>query len=384
MDRIKKLQQEIKEPILIKKKENLYYLTGRSLDYKADEYLLINPLTPTLSRKGRGRVASVVAFGGGLEKIDWVKKVDRLKNIGKYLSGKKLGIEWGFTYGEGEYIKSKVESRKLKVEPERSPVDVMRQVKSVEEISHVRKSMQIVDAVFKLVRKEIKKPGMTEIKLAKFIESAGLKIGAEDVSFPAIVASGTNAAIPHHLPSAKILKPNESIILDFGFKYKHYCSDFTRTVFLKCAPKKLAEAYDQVEKAYNESIRQCEYHPLTPSYDKRGNESISPSLKKRGQGGDIIAGDIYQTAVKVLAEKKLDKYFIHSLGHGTGLEIHELPNLSPKSKDVMQDGMVFSIEPGVYIPKLGGIRIEDLVYLEQGQVKKFINVSTKLEDNTIK
>ncbi len=285
MDRIKKLQQEIKEPILIKKKENLYYLTGRSLDYKADEYLLISPLTPALSRQGRGRTPSVVAFGGGLEKIDWVKKVDRLKNIGKYLSGKKLGIEWGFTYGEGEYIKSKVESRKLKVEPERSPVDVMRQVKSVEEISHVRKSMQIVEEVFKLVRKEIKKSGMTEIKLAKFIEFAGLKIGAEDVSFPAIVASGANAAIPHHLPSTKILKPNESIILDFGFKYKHYCSDFTRTVFLKSAPKKLADAYNQVEKAYNESIWQCEYHPLTPSYDKRGNEFISPSLKKRGQGG---------------------------------------------------------------------------------------------------
>ena len=97
----------------------------------------------------------------------------------------------------------------------------------------------------------------------------------------------------------------------------------------------------------------------------------------------ITGNDLYQRAVAVLAEKHLEKYFIHSLGHGTGLEIHELPNLSPNSKDVLKDGMVFSIEPGVYIPKLGGIRIEDLVYLEKGQVKKFINVPTGLQNNLI-
>jgi Xaa-Pro aminopeptidase len=84
-----------------------------------------------------------------------------------------------------------------------------------------------------------------------------------------------------------------------------------------------------------------------------------------------------------LSEKNLQKYFIHSLGHGTGLEIHELPNLSPGSKDVLQNGMVFSIEPGVYMPKLGGVRIEDLVYLEKGQIKKFINLPTRLEENVI-
>ena len=93
----------------------------------------------------------------------------------------------------------------------------------------------------------------------------------------------------------------------------------------------------------------------------------------------MIAGDVYQKAVDVLAEAKLDKYFIHSLGHGTGLEIHELPNLSPGSKDVLKDNMVFSIEPGVYIKGLGGIRIEDLVYLEQGKVQKFISVPTLLK-----
>ena len=84
-----------------------------------------------------------------------------------------------------------------------------------------------------------------------------------------------------------------------------------------------------------------------------------------------------------MADAKLDKYFIHSLGHGTGLEIHELPNLSPGSKEVLKDNMVFSIEPGVYIKGLGGIRIEDLVYLKKGKVRKFITIPTKLMNNVL-
>ena len=321
----------------------------------ADEYLLVTK-------------NNVVGFGGGLEKMDWIKKTDRLKNIEKYVKRKELAIEYGFTYGEGLYLKAKgVKSR-----PGRSPVDVMRQVKDADELMKIRKSMQIVEKVFKLVKKEIKKPGITEIKLAKFIEAAGLKMGAEDVSFPAIVASGANAAIPHHLPSAKRLISGESIIIDFGFKFKAYCSDFTRTVFLKTVPKKLEMAYNQTEKAYNQSIE------FINVGQARGLHS-----ERAGRGPALHAGDVYKKSVHVLAEKHLEKYFIHSLGHGTGLEIHELPNLSPNSKDVLQNNMVFSIEPGVYFPGLGGIRIEDLVYLEKGKVKKFINVSTKLKDNII-
>lgn len=348
-DRLKKIQSAIKHPILVKKKENLFYLTGYSFDLRAEEYLLI-------------KKHDAIGFGSGLEKIIWAKKTDQLRNIGKYLKGsKQLDIEYGFSYGEGMYLERKIKDLglKIKVSPTRSAVDVARMIKDEQEIQLVRKSMQIVEKVFQLVRHEIKRPGMTEEKLAKFIMDSGRKFGAEDVSFPAIVASGANAAIPHHVPGNKRLKAGESIIIDFGFKYKQYCSDFTRTVFLKFAPERLAEAYRQTEKAYNESM-----------------DYISRSANPTGDGA-------YEKSVEVLEEKKLDKYFIHSLGHGTGLEIHELPNLSPKSKDILTDGMIFSIEPGAYFPKLGGIRIEDLVYMEKGQCKKFINVSTKLEDNIL-
>lgn len=346
----------MENPTLIKKKENLLYLTGHSFDYRAEEYLLV-------------KKNDVLGFGSGLERIDWIKKSDSLKNIGKYLKGsKQLDVEFKFTYGEGAYLKHKLPGVKLK--PVYSPADKLRMVKEPGEIALVRKSMQIVEKVFHQVRREIKKPGMTEIRLAKFITETGYKFGAEDISFPAIVASGANAAVPHHVPSKKRLKPGESIIIDFGFKYKNYCSDFTRTVFLKSAPKKLADAYNQVEKAYNESMKKIE------------GSLLGQPQKAAFKGAS--AGDVYQKSVDVLSEKNLQKYFIHSLGHGTGLEIHELPNLSPKSKDILQNGMVFSIEPGVYFPKKGGIRIEDLVYLKNGKVEKFINVSTRLTNNIIK
>ncbi len=345
IQRIKKLQSVLENPILIKKKENLLYLTGRAFDYRAEEYLLV-------------KKKDVVGFGSGLEKISWAKRADRFKNIGKYiLRNQTLELFGEFTYAEVKYIRVKNPGLKIKIRTEHSPVDYQRMTKEPGEIALVKKSMQIVEKVFREARREIKKSGMTEIKLAQFIQKRGLELGAEDISFPAIVASGPNAAMPHHFSSPRRLRAGESIIIDFGFKYKNYCSDFTRTVFLKKVPKKLEVAYNQVDKAYNESIKFI--------------------------NGKITGNDLYQKAVDVLAEKKLDKYFIHSLGHGTGLEIHELPNLSPKSKDEFKNGMVFSIEPGVYIPKLGGIRIEDLVYLDSGQVKKFIHLSTSLQENVL-
>ena len=354
--RLKKLQSAISNPVLIKKKENLRYLTGQVFENRAEEYLLVLPLTPTLSRRGRGSFA--IAFGSGLEKIDWLKKSDELRNIASYLpSNSKLKIEYGFTFGEGKYLKYLLKEKKIKFHPERSVVDSIRQIKEPGEIALIKRSMQIVQRVFGEVKQQLRKKAWTEVSLAQFIEKRGRSLGAEDVSFPAIVASGANAAIPHHVPSNKRLRTGEPIIIDFGFKNKNYCSDFTRTVFLKSAPKKMAEAYNQVEKAYNESI-------------------ITASV-----GTD--AGKIYQKSVDILAQKKLDKYFIHSLGHGTGLEIHELPNLSPKSRDILENGMVFSIEPGVYIPKIGGVRIEDLVYLEGGKCKKFVNIPTTLIANII-
>ena len=338
-ERVKKLQSQLRHPILIKKPENLQYLLGRTFMHG---YLLV-------------KKTGVVFFGDGLEKIEGVATTDLFKHVGKYLGSKEVLELFGeFTYNETEYIKFKNPKLRFRVLVKRSPADLLRQVKDSSELAKIKKSMEIVNAVFDLVKKQLPRKIWTEKSLSEFIQNTGLRLGAETVSFPAIAAFGANAAIPHHLPSSKKVRTGESIILDFGFKYKNYCSDFTRTVFLKRVPKKMEIAYTQVEKAYWESI----------------------DLAKPG----VKAGSVYDQAVKVLAEKHLDKYFIHSLGHGTGLEIHELPNLSPGSEDKLLPNMVFSIEPGVYLPKIGGVRIEDLVYLTNSGAKRFISQPTELKD----
>lgn len=359
-DRIKKLQDIITKPLLVKKKENLLYLTGRSF---LRGYLLVYPSQLFLQK---GRNSGPVFFGDGLEKVEKMKS-DRLKHIGKYLGrSKSLLLEDVFSFAEADYLKKKVPGINYKVLS--SPVDQIRAIKEPEEIKKIAKSMKIVEKVFFRVKRQIHKKSWTEAGLAEFIKQTGLRLGADDVSFDPIVASGANAATPHHIPSAKKLKHGESIIIDMGFKHKEYCSDFTRTIFIKKISRKMEQAYRQTELAYLEALR---FVSLRGSNSDRSNP--------RG----IHASTVYKKAVEVLAEKNLDKYFIHNLGHGTGLEIHELPNLSPQSKDVLVNGNVFSVEPGVYIPRLGGIRIEDLVYLSGNKLRKFIFVSTKLEDNIL-
>ena len=383
IERIHQLQKTLKNPVLLKKPENILYLTGRKY---LNGYLLVKPRKGAESypgtTKGTGHSAerrgksSIVFFGDGLELPPHGIAFDRLKNLPLYLTkAARLDLEDQFTFAEYGYIKRKTQNakRKFKIHHAKSPVDYQRQIKDKYELGHIRTSMRIVEKVFNEVKKQLRKKAWTEIRLAEFIKAQGYRFGAEDVSFPPIVASGVNAAIPHHVPTNKKIKAGEPIILDMGFKYKNYCSDFTRTVFIKSVPKRLEIAYNQVEKAYNGSIDYIS--------ENVGADTIRP---KNGKPmASPTGGQAYQKAVVILSEKHLEKYFIHSLGHGTGLEIHELPNLSPKSKDELEDGMVFSIEPGVYIPNLGGIRIEDLVYLKQGKVQKFINQPTLIKEQIL-
>lgn len=338
--RIIKLQSQLKHPLLIKKPENLFYLTGR---FFMHGYLLVKKY-------------DVVFFGEGLEKPPGVKEVDRLKNISKYLKARSvLEIEDEFTFAEYKYIKHK--TRNLKLRAVKSLVDYLRQIKEPSEISRIRRSMKIVKRVFGIVKRELARKIWTEIQLADFIKKLGLKLGADDVSFPVIVASGLHAAEPHHRPTKKRLKTGESIILDFGFKYRGYCSDFSRTLFLKSVPQKLEKAYHQVEMAHNVCMK-----------------TVRSGIRTKF---------LYQKAVEILDKAHLAKYFVHNLGHGLGLEIHELPNLSLQSKEVLQKDMVVTIEPGIYIEKIGGVRIENVVVVAPKGGRPLSGIPTNLKDMII-
>lgn len=339
--RIKKLQRSIKTPLLVRNPNDLFYLTGHHL---LDGGFLF------ISKK------HVVLFGGFLEQVAIVKN-DFLSNIANYMSGSRtLELDDHISLRELEFIKKYLP--KVRLKPISSPLVLMRAYKDSEELKKMKVAYLITAKVFELVKAELRKSkNLTEKQLAEFIRLTGLRLGADDISFPAIVASGENAAVPHHVPTTKKLKANESIILDFGFKVDGYCSDFTRTVFIKSVPKKLEEIYLAVDGAYRNSVK---------------------ALKS-----GVVGKDADLVARNYLSDQKLEKYFIHSLGHGTGIEVHESPSLNQRSEDILENGMVFSVEPGVYIPKLGGVRIEDLIYLDKGKATYFRKVSTNLTDMII-
>jgi len=193
---------------------------------------------------------------------------------------------------------------------------------------------RIADKAFNRICKLIK-PGITERDIALELEFYMKKLGATSTSFTSIVASGERSALPHGTATDKKIKEGEFLTLDFGCVYNGYCSDMTRTVVIGKANERQREIYSVVLEAQEKALKY-----------------IKPGVK--GCDVDRVARDI-------IKEKGFGQYFGHGLGHSLGLEIHESPRLSPTSNDILQEGMVVTDEPGIYIPDFGGVRIEDLV-----------------------
>ena len=211
-----------------------------------------------------------------------------------------------------------------------------RTIKSKSEVVKIEEAISISDRAFNTISKKIK-VGMTEKEIAWDIEKEIRVLGAESISFDTIVASGINGSKPHHSPTDKKITNGEAITIDMGAKYKGYCSDLTRTIFIGEPDKKFKKVYKTVLRSQLIAIE-------TAKADMTGEEIDKISR-------DIITNEGY------------GEYFGHSLGHGVGLEIHENPGVGPNSKNKILAGMVYTIEPGIYIDGWGGIRIEDMVLM---------------------
>ena len=238
-----------------------------------------------------------------------------------------------------EEVKAVVEPNTLLV-PTYDLVDTMRAVKEPGELEALRDAVALADAAFAHLL-GIAKPGVTERELAWEIEAFLRTDGSEGVAFNPIVASGPNASMPHHVPGDRPIQAGEPIILDGGARVKGYCSDITRTVVI-------GEADEQFKRLYS----------VVLEAQTRAEQRIRAGM---------TGAKAYSLAQKVMAAAGLGEELAHSLGHGVGLAIHEKPYLRKTSEEVLEDGMVFSIEPGVYLPGWGGIRIEDLVTLRGGK-----------------
>ncbi len=300
-----------------------------------------------------------------LEKI--LKEIVASQNI------KTLGIDThNLTIAEHNKIKIK--------KTKHIDLSSLRIIKDDDELEKIKKACQIGDKAFTFILTKIKE-GFSEKRIAFELEQFIRKHDC-DISFPTIIAFQENAAVPHHKTGNRILKKNEFVLLDFGVKYENYCSDMTRTIFLGIANKEQKQAYQTVSDAQQKAISYLQSalssltFPLSPSSFPRKRESMATNLRRR----DIIASILDKTAREYILSLGYPS-IPHNLGHGIGLEVHEAPGLSPKSKDKLKNGMVFSIEPGIYIPDKFGIRIEDLFTIQNNKLiqltkspKNFIEV----------
>lgn len=357
--RISKLKQQfLKENIdavLVVDVANITYLTGFS-NFSKDEreaYILITKDEQYIITDARysEAVRKQVPYFQLFERShantieDFLKQLKRHKQL-------NIGIEEdNLTVLEYKLLKKHFKILK------HLDIKTHRAVKTPEEIKKIEQAAKLGDQAFEYILKKIKL-GISEKQLAFELEYFIKKNNAE-ISFPSIVAFGKNSSVPHHQTGQTILsnQPGQLILLDFGVKLENYCSDMTRTIFFGKPSEKQKKMYQIVLTAQQKAV-----------------DYINSRLSS---GKEIKTTEVDKVAREQIISKGYPT-IPHSLGHGIGLEVHEHPHLSPKSKENLEEGMVFSIEPGIYLPDFGGVRIEDLFVLEKDNLKQITNSPKKL------
>lgn len=218
---------------------------------------------------------------------------------------------------------------------------LLRSVKSEEEVNKIKIALKIAEKSFNEVKKIIK-PDISEKDIAIELEYRMKRNGADDIAFPTIVASAENSALPHSKPTDKKIKNNSILLVDFGCVYNGYHSDITRSLFIGNPPKILKKCFQTVKESLSIAIENIKIN----SYTNKVAKLVDRYIKSKGFSEGLI----------------------HSLGHGLGLQIHELPYLSKDKKFKFFNGNVFTIEPGIYIENIGGIRIEQIGYLKDNKL----------------
>jgi len=329
--------------ILVSQPENRRYLSG----FEGSAGLLIitknKNILATDSRytvQARSQAPEYDIFTISSDIGNWLPKLASELNIGK------LGFEEGHLtfslYRRLCDILGKGKSG-LKLIPVEDMVEPLRALKEPEEIKLIAQAAGIADAAMDYIRDKIR-PGMTEREAAWEIEKLMREKGSQPLPFDVIVASGPNSALPHAQPSARAIKEGEPIVIDIGARVGGYASDLSRTLCLGAPDDTFKKVYDTVLGAQTGAI----------------------ALIKPGMTG----AEADRLARTIIEEGDYGEAFGHGLGHGVGLATHEYPRLGPSSAEELADGMVFTIEPGIYLEGWGGVRIEDLVVMEAGKVRE--------------
>jgi Xaa-Pro aminopeptidase len=345
-NRLAKLRQKLTEKeldgIFISQPENRFYLSGFN---GSAGYLFITTKNAILATdfryieqaKAQAPDYQIFQITGKLE--EWFPRLTGEINT------KRLGFESGdVTFGFYEQLTEVLTKAGSKVQlvPIEGLVESIRTIKEPEEMALIAQAAAISDSAFAYVVNKIH-IGMTEKEVAWEIEKFMREHDSQPVPFELIVAAGPNSALPHAKPSLHQIKAGELVVIDIGAKVSGYASDLTRTICLGKPDDTFNKVYDTV----------------------LGAQLAVLALIKEGMTGEM-ADSLARTVIK---EAGYAEAFGHALGHGVGLVPHEPPRLGPNSTEVLTSGMVFTVEPGIYLPGWGGVRIEDLVVIENGQLR---------------
>jgi Xaa-Pro aminopeptidase len=261
--------------------------------------------------------------------------------VGELLNRRRKHVR-GWTIGiEAEHFTVAEKKRFIQARPSwvtlkdsASFIEQARMVKDADELNRIRAAVVLGAGLFERAL-EVLRPGVKETEVAGEMEYAARRRGAEEMSFPTIIASGARSALPHGRASGQPIAPGGFVVCDFGVILAGYCSDQTRSVWVGPVPAEARQAYEAVRESQAAAVN-----------------AVRPG---------VTVGAVDEAARKVLRKARLGRYFTHSTGHGVGLEIHEAPRVAAGQSEILQPGMVITIEPGVYFPGKWGLRIEDMV-----------------------
>jgi len=345
-NRLKKLRQSLAEKkldgIFVLQPDNRYYLSGFN---GSAGYLLITPKNTILATdfryieqvKAQAPDYQIFQITGNIQ--DWFPQLISEQNLNQ------LGFEAeNITFTMYRQLSDSLNkaNAQLQLVPIDGLVESLRIIKETEEIELIAEAVEITDKAFEYIG-DVVRIGMTEKEVAWELEKFQREHGSQTLPFDIIVASGPNSALPHAKPSQRSINSGEPIVIDMGARVGSYCSDFTRTLCL-------GEPDDTFKKVYDTVL---------------GAQLAAIALIREGMSGE----EADSFARTVIGEAGYAEAFGHSLGHGVGLVPHEQPRLGPNSSEKLESGMVFSIEPGIYLPGWGGVRIEDLAVMEKGEIR---------------
>jgi Xaa-Pro aminopeptidase len=351
------------DAMLVLVEQNRLYLSGfTGEDHQFDESsgaLLLTAETQVLATDSRFELQAlqeapgyeIVIYRNGLAK--------QLPLLAERFDIRRLGFESARVSFQQHAMMQKELSegrRIVELVPLDDFVEHFRRIKTAEEIRKTQTALDLAEKVFRRVAKTLK-PGMSEKSIAWAMEKGMREAGADSLSFPVIVAAGPNSALPHAIPSDREIRIGEPILFDWGARLNGYCSDTSRTVILGEPDETFLKVYHTVLEAQQQAIA---------------------AIRSGANSKEVDA-----VARNYIDRQGFEGRFGHGLGHGTGLAVHEAPRLSPLRETTLEAGMIVTVEPGVYLPDWGGVRIEHQVVVDDAGPQVLNHLSTSYDPNRI-